>query len=115
MARVRKNIEYDRSWPDGIVLGKSNTTQLLLGYATQVGDMAFALIPDDQRHRLHLRALPLSTRPNPQPLGSMPHQGPLPLGPGTPPPVAPRPGTPTPGGTRPARRRSASGSAIPLR
>jgi NAD+ synthase len=40
MARERKSIEYDRSWPDGIVLGTSNKTELLLGYGTQFGDMA---------------------------------------------------------------------------
>src|SRR5439155_16240278 len=45
MARERKSIEYDRSWPDGLVLGTSNKTELLLGYGTQFGDMACALNP----------------------------------------------------------------------
>ena len=45
MARERKSIEYDRSWPDGIVIGTSNKTELLLGYGTRYGDMACDLNP----------------------------------------------------------------------
>jgi NAD+ synthase len=57
MARERKSIEYDRSWPDGLVLGTSNKTELLLGYGTQFGDMACALNPVGDLYKTQLREL----------------------------------------------------------
>lgn len=59
MARERKSIEYDRSWPDGLVLGTSNKTELLLGYGTQFGDLACALNPVGDLYKTQLRALAL--------------------------------------------------------
>ena len=59
MARERKSIEYDRSWPDGLVLGTSNKTELLLGYGTQFGDMACALNPIGDLYKTQLRELAL--------------------------------------------------------
>jgi NAD+ synthase len=55
MARERKSIEYDRSWPDGLVLGTSNKTELLLGYGTQFGDLACALNPVGDLYKTQLR------------------------------------------------------------
>src|SRR5437667_3868463 len=60
MARERKSIEYDRSWPDGIVLGTSNKTELLLGYGTQFGDMACGINPAGDLYKTQLRELALS-------------------------------------------------------
>jgi NAD+ synthase len=60
MARERKSIEYDRSWPDGLVLGTSNKTELLLGYGTQFGDLACALDPVGDLYKTQLRELALS-------------------------------------------------------
>ncbi len=57
MARERKSIEYDRSWPDGLVLGTSNKTELLLGYGTQFGDLAAALNPVGDLYKTQLREL----------------------------------------------------------
>jgi NAD+ synthase len=57
MARERKSIEYDRSWPDGIVLGTSNKTELLLGYGTQFGDMASGINPVGDLYKTQLREL----------------------------------------------------------
>ncbi|MHB8630637.1 MAG: NAD+ synthase [Candidatus Limnocylindria bacterium] len=57
MARERKSIEYDRSWPDGLVLGTSNKTELLLGYGTQFGDLACALDPVGDLYKTQLREL----------------------------------------------------------
>jgi NAD+ synthase len=57
MARERKSIEYDRSWPDGLVLGTSNKTELLLGYGTQFGDLASALNPAGDLYKTQLREL----------------------------------------------------------
>ena len=46
MARERMSVLYDRSAAvDGLVLGTSNKTELLLGYGTLFGDMASALNP----------------------------------------------------------------------
>jgi NAD+ synthase len=59
MARERKSIEYDRSWPDGIVLGTSNKTELLLGYGTQFGDMACGINPVGDLYKTQLRELAL--------------------------------------------------------
>jgi NAD+ synthase len=60
MARERKSIEYDRSWPDGIVLGTSNKTELLLGYGTQFGDMACGINPVGDLYKTQLRELAVS-------------------------------------------------------
>jgi len=57
MARERKSIEYDRSWPDALVLGTSNKTELLLGYGTQFGDLAGALNPVGDLYKTQLREL----------------------------------------------------------
>ena len=57
MARERKSIEYDRSWPDGLVLGTSNKTELLLGYGTRYGDMASDLNPVGDLYKTQLREL----------------------------------------------------------
>jgi NAD+ synthase len=59
MARERKSIEYDRSWPDGIVVGTSNKTELLLGYGTQFGDMACGINPVGDLYKTQLRELAL--------------------------------------------------------
>ena len=59
MARERKSIEYDRSWPDGLVLGTSNKTELLLGYGTRHGDMACDLNPVGDLYKSQLRELAL--------------------------------------------------------
>ena len=59
MARERKSSEYDRSWPDGIVLGTSNKTELLLGYGTQFGDMACGINPVGDLYKTQLRELAL--------------------------------------------------------
>jgi NAD+ synthase len=60
MARERKSIEFDRSWPDRLVLGTSNKTELLLGYGTQFGDMASALNPIGDLYKTQLRELATS-------------------------------------------------------
>jgi len=57
MARERKSLEYDRSWPDALVLGTSNKTELLLGYGTQFGDLASALNPVGDLYKTQLREL----------------------------------------------------------
>ena len=57
MARERKSIEYDRSWPDGLVLGTSNKTELLLGDGTRYGDMACDLNPVGDLYKSQLREL----------------------------------------------------------
>ncbi len=57
MARERKSIEYDRSWPDALVVGTSNKTELLLGYGTRHGDMASDLNPVGDLYKTQLREL----------------------------------------------------------
>ena len=57
MARERKTIEYDHAWPDGLVLGTSNKTELLLGYGTRYGDMASYLNPVGDLYKTQLREL----------------------------------------------------------
>ena len=59
MARERKSIEYDRSWPDGIVIGTSNKTELLLGYGTQFGDMAAGINPIGDLYKTQVREVAL--------------------------------------------------------
>jgi NAD+ synthase len=62
MARERKSIEYDHSWPDGLVLGTSNKTELLLGYGTRYGDMACDLNPVGDLYKTQLRELAVLLR-----------------------------------------------------
>lgn len=57
MARERKSIEFDRAWPDGVVLGTSNKTELLLGYGTWYGDMASSINPVGDLYKTQLREL----------------------------------------------------------
>ena len=57
MARERKSIEYDRAWPDALVIGTSNKTELLLGYGTRYGDMACDLNPVGDLYKTQLREL----------------------------------------------------------
>lgn len=57
MARERKSIEFDRAWRDGVVLGTSNKTELLLGYGTWYGDMASSLNPVGDLYKTQLREL----------------------------------------------------------
>src|SRR5688572_6360808 len=57
MARERKSIEYDRAWPDGLVLGTSNNTEPLPGYGTGHGDMAWALNPVGELYKTQPREL----------------------------------------------------------
>jgi NAD+ synthase len=58
MARERMSILYDLSvaW-QGLVLGTSNKTELLLGYGTQFGDMASALNPLGDLYKTQVRQL----------------------------------------------------------
>jgi NAD+ synthase len=57
MARERKSIEFDLAWPDGVVLGTSNKTELLLGYGTWFGDMASSLNAVGDLYKTQLREL----------------------------------------------------------
>jgi NAD+ synthase len=58
MARQRMIVLYDRSAQfDGLVAGTSNKTEALLGYGTQYGDMAAALMPIGDLYKTQLRAL----------------------------------------------------------
>jgi len=66
MARERKSIEYDRSWPDGIVIGTSNKTELLLGYGTQFGDMAAGINPIGDLYKTQVREVALHVGIPPQ-------------------------------------------------
>ena len=59
MARERKSIEYDRSWPDGIVIGTSNKTELLLGYGTQFGDISAGINPIGDLYKTQVREVAL--------------------------------------------------------
>lgn len=46
MARERMSVLFDFSWAkEALVIGTSNKTELLLGYSTWYGDMAYALNP----------------------------------------------------------------------
>ena len=57
-ARERMTILYDQSAAfEGLVLGTSNKSELLLGYGTQFGDMASALNPIGDLYKTQLRHL----------------------------------------------------------
>jgi NAD+ synthase len=57
-ARERMTILYDQSAAfEGLVLGTSNKTELLLGYGTQFGDLASAINPVGDLYKTQLRAL----------------------------------------------------------
>jgi NAD+ synthase len=58
MARTRMNALYDQSEAfNGLVVGTSNKTELLLGYGTQHGDMASAINPLGDLYKTQVRAL----------------------------------------------------------
>jgi NAD+ synthase len=57
-ARERMTILYDLSaWFEGLVLGTSNKSELLLGYGTQFGDMASAINPIGDLYKTQLYPL----------------------------------------------------------
>ncbi len=58
MARARMIVLYDQSEDsDGLVIGTSNKTEILLGYTTMWGDMASALNPLGDLYKTQLRQL----------------------------------------------------------
>jgi NAD+ synthase len=58
MARQRMIVLYDKSVEfDALVVGSSNKTEALLGYGTQYGDMAAALMPIGDLYKTQLRAV----------------------------------------------------------
>jgi NAD+ synthase len=58
LARLRMVVLYDLSARErGLVLGTSNKTELLLGYSTQHGDSACALMPIGDLYKTQVRAL----------------------------------------------------------
>lgn len=57
-ARERMTVLYDQSAAfEGLVLGTSNKTELLLGYGTQFGDLASAINPVGDLYKTQLRSL----------------------------------------------------------
>jgi NAD+ synthase len=57
-ARERMTVLYDQSAAfEGLVLGTSNKSELLLGYGTQFGDMASAINPIGDLYKTQLRHL----------------------------------------------------------
>ena len=57
-ARERMTILYDQSVAfEGLVVGTSNKTELLLGYSTQFGDLASAINPIGDLYKTQLRQL----------------------------------------------------------
>jgi NAD+ synthase len=57
-ARERMTVLYDQSAAfEGLVLGTSNKSELLLGYGTQYGDMASAINPIGDLYKTQLRSL----------------------------------------------------------
>ncbi|HTM56156.1 MAG TPA: NAD+ synthase [Pirellulales bacterium] len=57
-ARERMTVLYDQSAAfEGLVLGTSNKTELVLGYGTQFGDLASAINPIGDLYKTQLRAL----------------------------------------------------------
>lgn len=59
-ARERMTVLYDQSAAfDGLVVGTSNKSELLLGYGTQYGDMASAVNPIGDLYKTQLRELAL--------------------------------------------------------
>ncbi len=58
MARCRMIVLYDQSAAfDGLVVGTSNKTEILLGYSTQFGDAASAINPIGDLYKTQLRQL----------------------------------------------------------
>lgn len=58
MARQRMIVLYDRSAAcEGLVIGTSNKTELLLGYGTLFGDMASAVNPIGDLYKTQVRSL----------------------------------------------------------
>ena len=58
MARMRMIVAYDRSMAfNGLVVGSSNKTELLLGYYTLFGDGAYALGPIGDLYKTQVRQL----------------------------------------------------------
>ncbi|MFV1967094.1 MAG: NAD+ synthase [Pirellulaceae bacterium] len=76
-ARERMTILYDQSASfEGLVLGTSNKSELLLGYGTQFGDMASAINPIGDLYKTQLYALAeylgvLESIRNKQPTGDL--------------------------------------------
>ena len=63
MARERMSVLYDHSVREGgLVLGTSNTTELLLGYGTVYGDMACAINPMGDLYKTQVRELAVHLR-----------------------------------------------------
>ena len=57
-ARERMTVLYDQSAAfEGLVVGTSNKTELLLGYGTQFGDLASAINPIGDLYKTQLRSL----------------------------------------------------------
>jgi NAD+ synthase len=57
-ARERMTVLYDQSAAfEGLVIGTSNKSELLLGYGTQFGDLASAINPIGDLYKTQLRAL----------------------------------------------------------
>ncbi len=57
-ARERMTVLYDQSAAfEGLVVGTSNKTELLLGYGTQFGDLASAINPIGDLYKTQLRQL----------------------------------------------------------
>ena len=57
-ARERMTVLYDQSAAfEGLVIGTSNKTELLLGYGTQFGDLASAINPIGDLYKTQLRQL----------------------------------------------------------
>ncbi len=57
-ARERMTVLYDQSAAfEGLVIGTSNKTELLLGYGTQFGDLASAINPIGDLYKSQLRSL----------------------------------------------------------
>ena len=58
MARARMTVIYDRSFSwNGLVIGTSNKTELLLGYGTIFGDLASAVNPIGDLYKTQIRQL----------------------------------------------------------
>jgi NAD+ synthase len=58
MARMRMIVLYDQSFPfQGLVMGTSNKTEMLLGYSTVYGDSAAAIQPIGDLYKTQVRQL----------------------------------------------------------
>jgi NAD+ synthase len=72
-ARERMTILYDQSAAfEGLVLGTSNKTELLLGYGTHFGDLASAINPIGDLYKTQLRQLAAHLGVSPQILDKAP-------------------------------------------